>query len=207
MKCLAEYRRELQLPKNCRVVVHVGSFRACKNHAGLLQVFRKVVDAVPDAVLLLAGDGPLRSIIHEQIRQLGLDGQVRVLGVRRDATALMQLADVFVFPSHYEGLSVALMEASAVGLPIVASDIPGNREATDNGASARLHDAADADGMAASVIDLLRNPDERVRLGKYGREIYERTFSIEASVERLMVLYDRVLDMHQGNFVVHKNVA
>lgn len=190
---IAEYRKELRLQEEAPIIVHVGSFRACKNHTGLLQVFRKVADVLPEAVLLLAGDGPLRPLIQEQIRQLRLDRQVRLLGIRRDATALMQLGKIFVFPSHYEGLSVALMEASAVGLPMVASDIPGNREATGNGVSARLHDADDSDGMAASVIDLLRNPNERARLGKFAREIYERTFSIEASIERLMALYNEVL--------------
>lgn len=190
---IGEYRKELQLQEEARVIVHVGSFRACKNHASLLQAFRKIVDEAPSAVLLLIGDGPLRPQILEQIRHLALDQHVRLLGIRHDATALMQLGDAFLFPSLYEGLSVSLMEASAVGLPIVASDIPGNREATNGGISARLHNTADIDGMAASVVELLRNPSEGRRLAELGREFYERVFSIEVSVDRLVALYNEVL--------------
>jgi glycosyltransferase involved in cell wall biosynthesis len=204
---LAEYRREFQLPNEASIVIHVGSFRACKNHTGLLQAFRKVVDAVPTAVLLLAGDGPLQPAIQEQIRRLDLGQQVRLLGLRRDATALMQLGDVFLFPSHYEGLSVALMEASAVGLPIVASDIPGNREATCNGMSAKLHAATDTEGMAHSVIELLCKPSERERLGGCGREFFERVFAIEASVGRLVTLYNRVLARHAGRTITRRIAA
>ena len=193
---LAEYRKALQLLPNTRVIIHVGSFRAAKNHAAILQVFRHVVDATPNVALLLVGDGPLRPAVQNQACRLGLDRHVRLLGTRRDATALMQVADVLLFPSLREGLSVALMEASAVGLPIVGSDIPGNREATDDGAAARLHNVADIEGMAASVIELLNNSSGRRCLADRGRAIYERIFSIEAAVERLMSLYERVLQAH-----------
>jgi glycosyltransferase involved in cell wall biosynthesis len=204
---LSQYRRELQLQESNPVIVHVGSFRVCKNHESLLQAFRKIVDAIPNAILLLAGDGPLRPTIQQQIQQLNLARHVRLLGLRRDATALMQLGDVFMFPSHYEGLSVALMEACAVGLPIVASDIPGNREATCAGMSARLHSASDVEGMAKSAIELLFNPDEGNRLGECGREYFEQTFAIEASVERLVSLYSRVLGMHQSENAAHQVAA
>lgn len=190
---IIEYRKEFALPSGTRLFIHVGSFHPQKNHAGMLRVFRKVVDAVPDVTLLLVGDGPLRPRVQDQVCRLGLDQHVRLLGRRRDATALMQIGDLFLFPSHHEGLSIALMEASAVGLPIVASNIPGNREATDDGASARLHDVSDIDGMAGSAIELLRDEAECRRLAENARSIYERTFSIEASVKRLTKLYDDVL--------------
>ncbi|HEX5472972.1 MAG TPA: glycosyltransferase family 4 protein, partial [Lacipirellulaceae bacterium] len=167
--------------------------RPCKNHAAILQVFRRILDREPNAVLLLVGDGPMRAAIQDQIQQLQLTPHVRILGIRSDATALMQVADVFLFPSLREGLSVAVMEASAVGLPIVASDIPGNREATENGASARLHDIQDIEGMAGSVVDLLRDSDARQHLGAIARQVYEQSFSMEASICRLSELYDRVL--------------
>ena len=191
---MADYRRELGLPLDARLILHVGSLRPCKNHTAILQVFRRVLDREPNVVLALVGDGPLRPTIQDDIQQLRLTSHVRLLGVRSDATALMQVADVFLFPSLREGLSVAMMEASAVGLPIVASDIPGNREATENGTSARLHDVHDIEGMAGSVADLLVNADARQSLGAIARQVYERTFSMEASMRRLSTLYDRVLN-------------
>lgn len=187
------YRRELGLGLDTRVVVHVGSFRDEKNHFGLLQAFREVIDSVPNTTLLLIGDGPLRPVIEKQISQLGLNERVLLLGKRSDATELMQLGEVFFFPSLSEGLSVAMMEAAAAGVPIVASDIPGNCEATANGSSALLHDLTDIDGMAKSIIDLLQDPNCGRHRAELGRKLYEQTFSIEASVGRLMTLYHGVL--------------
>ncbi len=198
------YRKELRLHPDTQGILHVGSLRDEKNHAGLLEVFRKVIDIVPDVALLLVGEGPLRPAIQKQIHRLALDKSVRLLGKRQDATELMQLGDVFLFPSLSEGLSVAMMEAAAVGLPIVASDIPGNREATSGGTSARLHDLADIDGMAASVVDLLHSPSRRQHLAELGREVYERTFSIEASVGRLMTLYHAVLRTSERTCVANR---
>lgn len=194
----AAYRKEFGLGEHSRVIVHVGSFRACKNHAGILRVFRRVFEAVPSARLLLVGDGPLRPAIWEKALSLGIGQQVRLLGNRRDATSIMQLGDALLFPSLYEGLSISLMEAGAVGLPIVASNIPGNREGTDNGASARLHAVTDEDGMAASLIDLLQNPAERRRLSECGRRTYQQTFSMQASIQRLAALYKQTMQDPQS---------
>jgi glycosyltransferase involved in cell wall biosynthesis len=190
-----EYRRELHLPHEAQVIVHVGNFRRDKNQLGVLQVLHRVRHTMPNVVLLLVGDGELRADVQAQISQLKLDQHVRLMGKRSDATALMQLGNLFLFPSYREGLSVALMEASSLGLPIVASDILANREATDYGASARLHNVADIDGMAASVVDLLSDSTESQQLAERGREIFDRIFSIESSVERLAGLYNRVLRM------------
>jgi len=115
-----------------------------------------------------------------------------MLGLRDDVTSLMQISNVLVFPSVTEGLSLTLMEASAARLPIVASDIPGNREATCNGTAARLHDVMDLDAMAASAVALLRRPDRARQLAELARRAYVRTFSIDASVTRLMALYREV---------------
>src|ERR1043166_1335915 len=102
----------------------------------------------------------------------------------------MQITHAMLFPSLHEGLSVALLEAGAVGLPIVASDIAGNREATANGAAARLHDNSDIDGMANSLYELLTDRSESQRLASIGRQNYEKMFSIDASARRLATLYD-----------------
>ena len=205
-ECKLRYREELDLHQDARAIIHVGSFKHCKNHDGILRVFQKVVNLVPSAVLVLVGDGQRKPEIESQIRKLGLENHIRMPGWRRDATALLQSSDLFFFPSHHEGLSIAMMEASAVGLPIVASNIPGNREATDDGDSARLHDVPDVDGMARSIITLLRDSTQRRLLGERARAIYERTFSIEASVDRLATLYDRVLS-NQGFHRTNRNAA
>lgn len=102
-------------------LMHVGRFTGEKNHAFLLDAFAELLKQEPQAVLLLAGDGPLRPEMERKAAQLP-EGSVRFLGVRGDIPELLQAADVFVFPSVFEGLPVTMIEAQAAGLPCVKSD-------------------------------------------------------------------------------------
>lgn len=114
-------RRELGLDKQL-TVGHVGRLIDVKNHSFLLEVFAELLRSAPDAVLLLVGSGPLEEQLREKARVLGLEDQVRFLGVRSDVPALMQAMDVFVLPSLYEGLGISAVEAQASGLPCLLSD-------------------------------------------------------------------------------------
>ena len=125
-------RRELGLEGRF-VMGNVARFKTEKNHAFQLEVLREVVQMQPDTVLLLVGDGELRPEIERKARDMGLDGHVRLMGLRQDVPELMAAMDLFLLPSLYEGLPVAGMEAQAAGLPVVTStgvttemDITGN---------------------------------------------------------------------------------
>lgn len=190
----AEYRAELGAESGTNLIVHVGSFTERKNHAGILRAFSRLREIAPNSILVLVGDGPLRADIETIVRDSGIAPRVRFLGTRRDATAIMQACDVLLFPSHHEGLSIVLLEAAAARVPVVASDIPGNREATGGGISARLHATPDIAGMAASLYELLADVQARRQLTNRGLTIYEQSFSIEASVKRLEQLYNEVLN-------------
>lgn len=113
-------RGELELGE-AFTVIHVGRFGDEKNHAFLLDTFAEVLKAEPAAKLVLAGDGPLRTEIEQKAAMLS-EGSVRFLGVRKDVPDLLQAADVFAFPSIFEGLPVTMIEAQAAGLPCVMSD-------------------------------------------------------------------------------------
>jgi glycosyltransferase involved in cell wall biosynthesis len=104
------------------VVGHVGSFTPPKNHKFLITVFDAVQKQNENAVLLLVGDGELKPQIEEQINYLGLKEKVRLTGVVSNANDYLQAMDVFVFPSIYEGLGIAAIEAQAAGLPCIVSD-------------------------------------------------------------------------------------
>lgn len=104
------------------VVGHVGRFVYQKNHHFLLKVFRNIYDKCPDAVLLLVGDGPLKEEIQQTARDMGLGHAVIFTGNRQDIPALLNGMDCFLFPSHYEGLGIALVEAQCSGLPCFASN-------------------------------------------------------------------------------------
>ncbi|MCA9240043.1 MAG: glycosyltransferase [Planctomycetales bacterium] len=192
-EAVAALREDIGLEQGARAIVHVGSFSRRKNHPVLLRAFRLVLDAIPRARLVLVGEGPERAAIEALIQELRLTESVRVLGLRNDVHAVMQTAEVFLFPSITEGLSLALMEAHAVGLPVVASDIPGNVEACEGGTLAKLCKPHDAAGFAASAVGILNDKPLAVEMGARGRRYFESEFSMRASIDRLQTLYDQAL--------------
>jgi len=119
-----EVRAELGIPANAFVIGHVGRFDEQKNHAFLVDIFAEVARQEPQARLLLVGGGALRPSIEEKAERLRMADRVVFAGVREDVPRLMRGAmDVFVFPSLYEGLPIAGIEAQAAGLPFVLSDV------------------------------------------------------------------------------------
>lgn len=121
-------RHELGLPPGEPVIGHVGQFRPEKNHLFLLDVFAAYLERHGPAHLLLVGDGGERPHIGARVQELGLEGRVHLPGSRPDVPRLLWAMDVFVFPSRYEGLSLALLEAQAAGLPAVVSrEVPLDR--------------------------------------------------------------------------------
>lgn len=117
-------RRELDLEGRF-VVGHVGRFAFQKNHAFVVEVFAETLRRRPDALLLLVGDGPLRDEMEALCQRKGIRQSVRFLGVRQDVSALMQAMDVFLFPSHYEGLGNVITEAQAAAtMSLVSEAVP-----------------------------------------------------------------------------------
>lgn len=116
----AEVRAEFGIEDRL-VIGHVGRFEQQKNHEFLLRVFQYVLREKPTSVLLLVGRGSLENAVRRQADALGVQDSVIFAGVRTDVSRLLQAMDVFVFPSHFEGLGVALIEAQAAGLPTLAS--------------------------------------------------------------------------------------
>ncbi|MCI5512050.1 MAG: glycosyltransferase family 1 protein [Eubacterium sp.] len=116
-----QVREELQ-SDDCFIVGHVGNFTAAKNYAFLLDIFREVLKLRSNAKLLLVGGGNDWDIIRDKVKAMGIQEQVIFTGIRTDVNRLMQAMDVFVFPSLYEGLPVAMIEAQAAGLPCMISD-------------------------------------------------------------------------------------
>lgn len=117
-----QYRHKFEVNEKL-VIGHVGRFVDVKNHTYLIDVFSKMHKRDKNAVLYLVGDGPLRPDMENKVRKLGLENSVYFLGVRKDIANLMQMFDVFVLPSLYEGLPVTLIEAQTAALPCVCSTV------------------------------------------------------------------------------------
>ncbi len=116
-----EIRKQLAI-QNKFVIGHIGTFTTPKNHTFLIDIFKAVHEQNREAVLLLVGDGVLRSSIEKKIEELRLSDSVKLIGVRSDIPDLVQAMDIFVFPSLFEGLPVTVIEAQTSGLPCIISD-------------------------------------------------------------------------------------
>lgn len=125
-------RKEFHLENNF-VIGHVGRFETMKNHTFLIDIFYECIRFDPNARLLLVGEGKERTRIQKKVKDLGLEGRVIFTGVRCDVADLLQMMDVFVFPSLYEGLGIAAIEAQAAGVPcILSSKVPTECKLTKN---------------------------------------------------------------------------
>jgi glycosyltransferase involved in cell wall biosynthesis len=169
-------QRALDLTPGAPVLLAVGRLVEQKGHRRLIEAMPDVLARFPRSVLLIAGRGPLQSELEQKIRSAGLAGQIRLLGARNDIPTLCQLADLFVFPSRYEGLSVALVEALTNGLPAVVSDLPQNREVAQGISSVRFVRSDDAGGWARAIVSLLE-PKERLRTPEGDRLRLQTCFS------------------------------
>ncbi len=166
-----EMRLQLELTDEL-AVGHVGRFNQQKNHPFLLEIFAALLKKEPNAVLLLVGGGTDMQRIQAKAQTLGVAEKVRFLGVRSDVTDLMQAMDVFVFPSLYEGLGIALIEAQAAGLPCVVSDtIPHEAYLTDLVDSESL--SAPAEKWAEKILakQAIPRTDRRTEIAAHGFDI------------------------------------
>lgn len=156
-----------------------------------------VAERVPDAVFQLVGGGPsgLRDAFIRNLESRHLHGRVSVLDARpnKDVFALLAEADVFIFPSLREGLPNSVLEAMAVGLPVVASNVGAIPEIIDVPDGGMLFDPEDVDGFVQAIDHLRTHPELRSEMGQYNRMKAERNYEYDVVVNRLCGLYDDIL--------------
>lgn len=189
-----EVRAELGIAPDTPVVLHVARMHPVKDHLTGVAAMAYVVRELPNAMLLLAGDGVERRRIRGKAQEFGVAKNVKFLGVRDDVPRLMAAADVFMLSSLSEGISVTLLEAMAAGKPIAATDVGGNGEVVRHGATGLLSKRADPVGLSKNLLALLRNPAMRVQMGKAGRERLLRQFG----QDRMHAAYSRIYDEMLG---------
>lgn len=161
-----------------------------KRHADMLAAFAEATRERPEAHLLLIGDGPLEAALKQQAQALGIAGRVQFLGDRHDVERLLPLLDVFVLASASEGMSNALLEAMACGVPSIATAVGGNPEVVEAGRTGLLVPAQQSARLAAAMRELLEQPARNRDLGRRARQRVLDHFSLEAMAQRFTDLYD-----------------
>lgn len=183
-------RRMLGLSEEDEVLVTLGRQEFQKGHRYLLEAIKRLAPRRPRLVLLLAGrEGEASAELTQLRAQPEIARTVRFLGHRDDAPEILAAADAFVFPSLWEGLGGSLIEAMAMGLPIVASDIDAIREVVEDGRNGHLVTPASSDDLANGIANLLDDGDRMRAFGRRSREVFEERFTLTRCTQRLVDLY------------------
>jgi len=189
----ATTREAFGIPPTAPLVGSVGRLHPQKDFATLLKAMVCVRDRLPDAHLLLVGDGDLKPELVSQARSLELAQTVTFAGHRTDIPEILSAVDLLVLPSLWEGLPNALLEAMAAGLPVVATAVGGTPEVVVDGVTGFLVPPRDPQALADAILRLLRNPELRQRMGEAGRARVAAHFSIEQMVHKTEALYEQLL--------------
>jgi glycosyltransferase involved in cell wall biosynthesis len=173
----------------------VGRFDPPKDYPSMLQAFARVVHKHSNTILLIAGDGPLRKTMENLARELGIEKRTKFLGIRQDIPQLMNAADAYVMSSSWEGMPNVLLEASATGLPIVATDVGGNREIVLDGVTGFLVPPRNPEALARAMLRIMDLSDEeRKEMGKRARKHIEVKFNLDRVVDLWEILYYELLE-------------
>ena len=178
-------------------VIFVGRLAHEKGLDTLLNAWPTIVHHLPDARLRLVGDGPLRDALEQQAQRLGIASSVEFCGSRTDVAQLLGQSSLFVLPSREEGLSIALLEAMALAVPVVVSDIPGNRILITPGHTGLVFKPGQASELSEAIKRSLLNRDEAHMMARAGHRLVLEQFSIQAVARQHVDLFRRLIDEKQ----------
>jgi len=190
---VAAIRSEFQIPREEKVLLNVGRLVSQKGHRYLLMAFRNVLDNHPNMRLLIRGSGTLRFDLERMCRDLGVQSKVTFVEPLSNIRKLFAICDLFVFPSLYEGLGIALLEAMAMGKPCIASNIGPIPEVVEHGRNGLLVRPGDPHSLATAIAGLLENPKLCRHMGDQARQIVKERFDIRKNIKLLEKVYEEAM--------------
>lgn len=186
-------RKHLDIGDETIAIGMVGRLWQQKNPVCIVDAAAEILKRRRDARFFLLGDGELREALEKRIRAYGIAPHVCILGWREDIPDLLAGLDIFVLPSRWEGLSIALLEALSSGLAVVVSDIPGNRDVVTHGVNGLLFHDADSRDLAENLLRLMQYPELSRQLACRGRADAVANYRLEDRMARVTDLYHRLL--------------
>ncbi len=182
---------EYWLPHGAPVLVNVGALVGHKGQRFLVEAMPLVLREVPDAHLMVFGEGELRGALERQVKHLSLSKRVLLPGFREDVLSLMKTADLFVMSSVTEGLGSAVLDAMAMGLAVVGTTAGGIPEAVVPNVTGELVEPSDPKALAAAIVSLLKDSARRRAYGEAGRRHVTEHFGVDRLVEGTLSCYRR----------------
>lgn len=195
-KFILEKKVELGLEPNKKVIGIVARLVKEKGYFDLFEAFKTVVQKFPDVVLIVIGPREPEkkdTFSYDIIKNYNIEKNVIFLGERNDVDDLYALMDIFVLPTHREGLGAAILEASAMEKPVIATDIGGCPETIDDGETGILIPVKNPEKLAEALIFLLENPEKAREMGKKGRKKIIEEFSLPVVLNRMKNEYERII--------------
>jgi len=186
-------RQQLGLETNTRLIATVATLKEQKGHRYLIDAAATIVPQHPDCHFLFVGDGKLRGKLQAQVRELGLSRNIHFLGSRRDVPDLLAASDLFVLPSLWEGLPMALIEAMAASLPIVATAVSGTVQVMIPGETGLVVPPGNTEMLARAMTELLSDPARAQAMGVAAKQRVQAEFSAEKQANEHLALYRRLL--------------
>ena len=175
------------------VVINVAHLAGHKGQKYLVRAIPHVLKEIPNVRFFIIGQGELMSELQALSASLGINQALTFTGFRNDVGAFYKIADLFVMSSVQEGLGTAILDALALGKPVVAANSGGIPEIINDGETGRLVEAGDSQALAKGIIEMLTHTDQAQAMAERGQAVVKEQFSIEAMVENNLAVYHQLL--------------
>jgi glycosyltransferase involved in cell wall biosynthesis len=184
----------LGIPSGNLIVGIIANLTPVKNHRCFLAAAALILKKVKHTKFLLIGEGPLKPELEKLARKLGISQHIIFMGACDNIPQVLDLIDVSVISSHREGFSNTILESTAMGKPIVATDVGGNSEAVQDGETGYIVPPDNPDALAEKVLGILSNADKAESMGLSGKKMVIERFALPRMVEHTQQLYHGLLE-------------
>jgi glycosyltransferase involved in cell wall biosynthesis len=195
-------RKEIGIGANDQLGIVVATFKRQKGHQYLIEAAKHLRESFPNLNLIFVGDGELRDPLERQVKELGLQKSIHFLGTRSDVPALLAASDLFVLPSLWEGLPMALIEAMASGLPVIATKVSGTNEVMVDGKTGILVEPGKSDELVTAIGRLLENPIDAECMGRESRKRVEKLFSAKKQALDYIGLFSNNINLNGKEILI-----
>lgn len=185
-------REELGLNVDAPLIGNISALRSQKDHLTMIKAMKKVCEKVPDATLVIAGDGELRDKLLEAVHKYGLNSNIKFLGYRSDVDSLLAQFDIFALSSLYEGLPLCVLEAMAAGKPIVATNADGTNEVVHNEKTGLLVPIGDASSFADAILRIINDRNLASNMGDAAKMLVENKHNMAEMISNYEKYYKKL---------------